>query len=366
MAGVMLERISGARKALASIETLGDALELRATAGALGTWARNARMGSRAVNEAISIAILAEYEAAEILRRLERGEPGRPEKGANVAAISAYARELKDARLSERTAQHWQQVYDAPRELVETLLADKADRVLLRGSEEAKEEITRRWLERALREQQPKDEQPVENIVTADLTILHGDYQQLLPAYAGTVDAIITDPPYVSEWFETEEHADPGFAATAAELLKPAGILVAMMGQWPLRRFMALLDQHLQYRWMGAYIAQGPRTSVNVSRVKSGWKPLLIYNRTDAAKHTWILDDVFTSDAPSKAHHHWGQSEAGFANIIDRLTKPGDLICDPFLGGGTASIVCRDLGRSFVGCDIDPQAIETTRARLSA
>jgi DNA modification methylase len=54
------------------------------------------------------------------------------------------------------------------------------------------------------------------------------------------------------------------------------------------------------------------------------------------------------------------------ADLIERLTNPGDLVVDPFLGGGTTAIVCRELGRRFVGCDIDPLAIDKTLRRLAA
>lgn len=70
------------------------------------------------------------------------------------------------------------------------------------------------------------------------------------------------------------------------------------------------------------------------------------------------------SDAEAKHHHHWGQSEAGFASLVERLTSPSQLVVDPFLGGGTTAVVCRDLGRRFIGCDIDAAAVQTTRKRL--
>ena len=38
-----------------------------------------------------------------------------------------------------------------------------------------------------------------------------------------------------------------------------------------------------------------------------------------------------------KRFHHWGQSESGMADIINRFSKPGDTILDPSMGGGTES-----------------------------
>jgi site-specific DNA-methyltransferase (adenine-specific) len=65
-----------------------------------------------------------------------------------------------------------------------------------------------------------------------------------------------------------------------------------------------------------------------------------------------------------KRFHSWGQSETGMADLVERLTKPGQLVCDPFLGGGTTAFVSLSLGRRFTGCDIDVESIDKTRQRI--
>lgn len=39
-------------------------------------------------------------------------------------------------------------------------------------------------------------------------------------------------------------------------------------------------------------------------------------------------------------------------NLIERYTRPGDRVLDPFAGGGTAVSVARSLGRVGLGCDL--------------
>ena len=36
------------------------------------------------------------------------------------------------------------------------------------------------------------------------------------------------------------------------------------------------------------------------------------------------------------------------------------------LNNGTTAVVCKELNRNFIGCDINPKAIEITNARLDA
>jgi len=46
-------------------------------------------------------------------------------------------------------------------------------------------------------------------------------------------------------------------------------------------------------------------------------------------------------------------------------SNEGDVVLDPFCGSGTTGVACAELGRAFVGCDIEPSYIELTRKRLS-
>ena len=45
-------------------------------------------------------------------------------------------------------------------------------------------------------------------------------------------------------------------------------------------------------------------------------------------------------------------------NIIEMYSEPGHLVLDPMAGGGTTLIECKLLGRRFIGCDINPDAVE--------
>jgi DNA modification methylase len=51
-------------------------------------------------------------------------------------------------------------------------------------------------------------------------------------------------------------------------------------------------------------------------------------------------------------------------NIIEMYTEKGDWILDPMVGAGTTLIEAKLLARNAVGMDINPQAIELTKAAL--
>jgi len=179
---------------------------------------------------------------------------------------------------------------------------------------------------------------------------------------AESVDWIITDPPYPKKYLGVYDH----LAEFAAHALKPGGSLVAMVGQSYLPEILAKLTETLTYHWTLAYLTPGGQAAQLWARkVNTFWKPLLWLTK---GKHTgqWI-GDVCRSDVNhnDKRFHHWGQSESGMADVIDRLTDPGQVICDPFLGAGTTGVVAIGMGRRFIGFDVDPDCTAIADERLA-
>jgi site-specific DNA-methyltransferase (adenine-specific) len=189
-----------------------------------------------------------------------------------------------------------------------------------------------------------------------------GDFREVLKDLDGTVDAIITDPPYPEEFLPL--FAD--LSRVAARILKPGGICAVMVGQSYLPQIFAALGQHLTWHWLISYETPGGQAvQLWQRKVNTFWKPVLVYVKGTYGGD-WFGDVARSAvNDNDKQHHHWGQSESGMADLIERLTKPGQLICDPFLGGGTTGVVAHDLARRFVGCDLDESCVTTTASRFA-
>jgi DNA modification methylase len=66
----------------------------------------------------------------------------------------------------------------------------------------------------------------------------------------------------------------------------------------------------------------------------------------------------------SKEWHEWGQSLETFEWLVQKFTRPGDWILDPFCGGGTTLIAALKHKRRCITIDIDKEAIELVRCRI--
>ena len=64
--------------------------------------------------------------------------------------------------------------------------------------------------------------------------------------------------------------------------------------------------------------------------------------------------------------HATPKPEALLERIILATSNEGDLVLDPMFGSGTTGAVAARLGRSFVGCEIEPRYFEMGRKRIAA
>lgn len=176
-----------------------------------------------------------------------------------------------------------------------------------------------------------------------------------------SVDCIITDPPYPKEYIDLFDD----LGALAARVLKPGGSLIAMTGQAYLPDYLHRLSRHLTYRWTLAYHTPGHNTQAWGATVINAWKPLLWFTKGKAEKQWWINDFVVSplSDKDKK-HHDWGQSVSGMTEIVKRFTNPGDVVLDPFLGGGATGLACLELNRRFIGVEIDADVAQQATSRI--
>ncbi|MGI8478471.1 MAG: DNA methyltransferase, partial [Gaiellaceae bacterium] len=177
------------------------------------------------------------------------------------------------------------------------------------------------------------------------------------------VDAILTDPPYITS-DAIELHS--AVADLAVEVLRPSGALVVMSWQPLLAEVLgAMRRPELEYRWTLAWTFDlvNANTPNHQYCFYDRWKPLLVFYKPPAAKP--YCDDIIRSGGHEKALHPWQQGLDGFEKLVRFFSRLGELVCDPFAGSGTTGVAALRHGRRFIGCDVDATTVEIARARLA-
>jgi site-specific DNA-methyltransferase (adenine-specific) len=188
-----------------------------------------------------------------------------------------------------------------------------------------------------------------------------------------SVDAIITDPPYVEDW---RENWAP-FLGIAADILKPGGFLISYVGHIRLPEFFAALEEtqiespskvsknnKLEFHWICALEHKGAITAVHTRSVQCGFKPILIAFKPPARKPYQYLNDLLQGSGREKDLHEWQQGVSELIPLLDAFTKPGDVVLDPFMGSGTTAVACKMTARRFVGYDNVQENVDNATSRI--
>jgi DNA modification methylase len=191
-------------------------------------------------------------------------------------------------------------------------------------------------------------------------TILHGDARQLSQHIADeSIDLIFTDPPYPGKFLPLYEW----LAEEAARVLKPGGFCLAYAGVYYKQQTMESLSKHLTYFWDFVSANLGDSPIIWPRKIISRHKSILAFVKGKGLPRVNVIS-LWTGSGQDKRFHIWGQDEGTARYYIDCFSSPGDLIWEPFCGGGTTLVACTVLERKFIAFDIDLKAIQTTRTRL--
>lgn len=196
-----------------------------------------------------------------------------------------------------------------------------------------------------------------------DEPIRLGDFRDVLEDVENeSVDLIFTDPPYDKGSMDLYGQ----IAELGARVLKPGGSLMAYCGQYALPEIIEDMSASLRYWWLCACVHDGGNhKSLPGIKAYVLWKPIVWFVKETNSSDEFVYDAILRP-APEKHSHDWEQSLAEPLHYIEKLCPPGGLVLDPCVGGGTTALAARQLGRRFVGAEIDAAARDRARARVAA
>lgn len=223
------------------------------------------------------------------------------------------------------------------------------------------------------------------------IDLLQGDCLELMKDIPdGSVDAIITDPPYNisrDNNFHTMGRAgidfgkwDKGFDLTkwidvAQPTLKKGGNIV-IFNDWKNLSYIVeslesndfIIKDLIRWKKTNAMPRNRDRRfitdyEVAIWAVKKGEK--WIFNRLS---DTYEIPEVTGGLTPKSEKLNGGHTTQKpiylMKWLIERLTSDKDVVLDPFMGSGTTGVACKNTGRNFIGIELDEIYFNIAKERI--
>lgn len=235
----------------------------------------------------------------------------------------------------------------------------------------------------------------------ANSTIYNGDCTVEMQKIANdSVDLILTDPPYnlgnfminrstnlakmrenffanagwdnleFDEWVERMD----SFFEDAARIIKTGGSMIIFMSIIKVETIIKLAEKHgFYYKTTGIWHKLNPMPrNMNLHFVNSteAWiyftykKKTGTFNNENKMIHDFIETSVVSNGEKKAGKHPTQKPIALLEHFVKLLSNEGDLVVDPFMGSGSTGVVCKKMGRNFVGVEFDKEYYEIAQRRI--
>jgi site-specific DNA-methyltransferase (adenine-specific) len=194
--------------------------------------------------------------------------------------------------------------------------------------------------------------------------VWHGDCYKLLESMPDKcVDIVVTDPPYGMSF--VSNHRKTKHKKIVGDKEFPVGVIDELIR-------VSRKAVYVFCRWDN--LKDLPKPKSVIAWVKNNWsmgdlkhehgrqwEAICFYPQL---QHEFIkrIPDVITNSRTGNDLHPT-QKPVDLIKTLIQANK-GDLVFDPFMGSWTTAVACQQLGRNFIGAEIDKEYCEIGRQRL--
>lgn len=203
-------------------------------------------------------------------------------------------------------------------------------------------------------------------------TILHGDCTRLMRRIPyRSIDFILTDPPYVTHYRSRDgrtvanDDNDSWLAPAFAEMyrvLKTGGFCVSFYG-WSKADLFIAAWRAAGFRIVG-HIVFRKRYASSSRYLRYEHEQAYLLAKGEPTPPPAPIPDVIDFAYTGNHLHPTQKPVETLTPLIEAFSNPGDLVLDPFCGSGSTLVAAHQLGRRFLGIELDPAHCETARTRL--
>ena len=195
--------------------------------------------------------------------------------------------------------------------------------------------------------------------VIGNATLYLGDCLDILPTL-GKVDAVVTDPPWNAGYF-TDDKNDWAKYASKLKVWVDAGERVGEGQVWflstkAISSISYIFDEYLPFASIKNFSQMHPKT------LTPCWDIAFIKQHNFKGQgRNWYLCNT-AGMLKDRTDHPTPRTVDVMKYIIDMFDWP--VILDPFMGSGTTGVACMNLGRKFIGIEIEPKYYDIACERI--
>jgi len=222
----------------------------------------------------------------------------------------------------------------------------------------------------------------MKTIETERYTLVNGDcleYMKTLPD--GAVDAVITDPPYGTHdlgggygrrqlWSidgrngrKIENDIDLSMIDAAYPEFRRLVINGWAAVFYAARKTPQFVASTSSEEWFGNLVWDKAAPGLGY-HIRYSHEDIAIFRLGSPHRPQDAIISVIRAPRVSKLHPH-EKPPSLIRPIIDWVSSKGAVVLDPFMGSGTTGVACMQLGRRFIGCEIDPSYFDIAAKRIA-
>ena len=210
---------------------------------------------------------------------------------------------------------------------------------------------------------------------------------------AGSVDLLLTDPPYgISRRYTCESQIPRRLRPNGSDFIMPRGhfgdwdaevdprswtktVLPKVRGWAVTFCAQAQIGEYCDMFADHGFVAVGPMVWQKTNPVPfnhqykpiNAWEAIVIGKRPGTAFNGRLVHNVFVHKSPSPQQriHPTQKPLPLIGEFVELFSGPGDLVFDPFAGSATTVVAARERDRRVIGYEMDPEIFGLAAERLS-
>jgi site-specific DNA-methyltransferase (adenine-specific) len=217
----------------------------------------------------------------------------------------------------------------------------------------------------------------VKPVTIGNATLYCGDCREIMPSLP-IVDAVVTDPPYgisyvsarrthgPTEMLANDASAPVDAVPLIADRIKDGGALYLatrydVSGQWNDAVIASGLTMKTPIFW-----DKTNHTSGDLEGDYGGQVEIFIFAHKGRHRLRARMPNLWRFPRDPAGLHPTPKPVGLLEKMIAASTDSGDTVIDPFMGSGSTGVSCMNLGRKFIGIEIEPKYFDIACERIAA